>query len=77
MRDLWRESGISRKTIDRYRKYIIMAILILDDDYPWLAGYLQFIRDEMKKTAACGTAGEQNIMTVNINVIPEGQGGSI
>lgn len=75
--DLCRESGISRKTIDRYRKYIIMAILILDDDYPWLAGYLQFIRDEMKKTAACGTAGEKKIMTVNINMIPEGQGGSI
>lgn len=44
--ELCRESGISRKTIDRYRKYIIMAILILDDDYPGLAGYLSFIKKE-------------------------------
>ena len=39
-------SGISRKTLDRYRKYIIMAVLILDGDYPQLAGYLKFVREE-------------------------------
>ena len=37
-------SGISRKSIDRYRKYLIMAILILDGDFPHLSGYLADIR---------------------------------
>ena len=36
-------SGVSRKTLDRYRKYIIMAALILSDDYPQLAEYLKFV----------------------------------
>lgn len=44
-RELFRESGISKKTLDRYRKYIIMAILILDDDYPLLSDYLKFIKN--------------------------------
>ncbi len=39
------ESGVSRKTLDRYRKYIIMAVLILDGDYPQLAEYLKFVRE--------------------------------
>lgn len=39
-------SGISRKTLDRYRKYIIMAVLILDGDYPQLAEYLKYVREE-------------------------------
>lgn len=39
-------SGVSRKTLDRYRKYIIMAVLILDGDYPQLAEYLKFVREE-------------------------------
>lgn len=38
-------SGISRKTLDRYRKYIIMAVLILDGDYPQLAEYLKFVKE--------------------------------
>ena len=39
-------SGISRKTLDRYRKYIIMAVLVLDGDYPQLAEYLKFVKEE-------------------------------
>ena len=39
-------SGVSRKTLDRYRKYIIMAVLILDGDYPQLAESLKFVREE-------------------------------
>ena len=39
-------SGVSRKTLDRYRKYIIMAVLILDGDYPQLAEYLKAVREE-------------------------------
>ena len=38
-------SGVSRKTLDRYRKYIIMAVLILDGDYPQLREYLRFVRE--------------------------------
>ena len=38
-------SGVSRKTLDRYRKYIIMAALILSDDYPQLAEYLKFVKE--------------------------------
>jgi RNA polymerase sigma factor len=43
--ELHRLSGVSRKTLDRYRKYIIMAALILSDDYPQLAEYLKFVRE--------------------------------
>lgn len=38
-------SGVSRKTLDRYRKYIIMAVLILDGDFPQLAEYLKFVKE--------------------------------
>lgn len=39
-------TGISKKTIDRYRKYMIMAILILEGDFPHIAEYLKFVREE-------------------------------
>ena len=39
-------TGISKKTIDRYRKYMIMAILILEGDFPHIAEYLKFMRKE-------------------------------
>ena len=45
MSELYKLSGVSRKTLDRYRKYIIMAALILSDDYPQLAGYLKFVKE--------------------------------
>lgn len=41
-----RQSGVSRKILDRYRKYIIMAILILSGDFPQIAEYLKFVRRE-------------------------------
>lgn len=44
VREVCAASGISRKTVDRYRKYLIMAILILDGDYPHLSGYLAYVR---------------------------------
>ena len=40
-----RLSGVSRKTLDRYRKYIIMAALVLSDDYPQIAEYLKFVKE--------------------------------
>lgn len=42
-------SGVSKKTIDRYRKYIIMGILILNGDYPHISEYLKFVRKESSK----------------------------
>lgn len=45
MAELCRLSGVRRKTLDRYRKYIIMAALILSDDYPQLAAYLKFVKE--------------------------------
>lgn len=45
MKELAALSGVPRKTLDRYRKYIIMAALILDGDYPHLAEYLKFVKE--------------------------------
>ena len=46
IRALAADSGVSKKILDRYRKYIIMAILILDGDFPLLSEYLKFVRKE-------------------------------
>ena len=43
--ELYRLSGVSRKTLVRYRKYIIMAALILSDNYPQIAEYLKFVKE--------------------------------
>ena len=45
VKELVSGSGVSRKTVDRYRKYLIMAVLILDGDYPHLAEYLKFMKE--------------------------------
>ncbi|MHB8127769.1 MAG: sigma factor [Mobilitalea sp.] len=37
---------IPRKILERHRKYIIAAIEILSGDYPYLAEYLRYIREE-------------------------------
>ena len=39
-------SGASKKALDRYRKYIIMAVIILHGDYPQIAEYLKFVWKE-------------------------------
>ena len=46
IREIAASSGVSRKTLDRYRKYIIMAVLILHGDYPRIADYLKFVWKE-------------------------------
>jgi RNA polymerase sigma factor len=40
---------IPRKKLERYRKYIIAAVEILSGEYPYLADYMHFIREEMGK----------------------------
>lgn len=38
--------GVPRKVIERHRKYIIAAVEILSGDYPYLAEYLRYVREE-------------------------------
>lgn len=42
-------TGVPRKILERHRKYIIAAIEILTGDYPFLAEYMQPVREELKK----------------------------
>lgn len=42
-------TGISKKMLERYRKYLIMVIVILDGDYPRIAGYLGNMGKEASK----------------------------
>ena len=39
-------SGVPRKVLDRHRKYIIAAAILLAGDYPGLSEYMRFIRKE-------------------------------
>lgn len=43
-----RRSGVSRKVLDKHRKYLIASALILDGDYPLLAEYLEPVRKEIR-----------------------------
>jgi RNA polymerase sigma factor len=40
---------IPRKKLERHRKYIIAAVEILSGEYPYLADYMHFIREELGK----------------------------
>ena len=42
-------SGVDKKTLDRYRKYILMAVTVLAGDYPGLASHLKFITREAEQ----------------------------
>ncbi len=46
IKELSKASGVIRKILERHRKYIIAAAEILDGDFPILAGYLAYIRQE-------------------------------
>jgi len=39
-------SKVPRKILERHRKYIIAAIEILSGEYPYLAEYMRYIREE-------------------------------
>ena len=41
-------SGISGKVLEKHRRYIIAAAIILKGEYPMLAEYLHMVREEMK-----------------------------
>ena len=42
-------TDIPRKILERHRKYILAAVEIMTGDYPFLVGYLQYIREELNK----------------------------
>lgn len=42
---------ISRKIVDRYRKYVICGALILEGDYPGLADYLGYVKKAVREYA--------------------------
>jgi len=44
-----KNTDIPRKILERHRKYIIAAVEIMTGDYPFLADYMQYIREELDK----------------------------
>ena len=44
MKELTEKSGVSRKIIDRHRRYVIACALILSGNYPVVADYLGFLK---------------------------------
>jgi len=44
-----KNSRVPRKILERHRKYIIAAVEIIAGHYPYLAEYMQFIREELSK----------------------------
>lgn len=48
---LVKSSGVPKKVIERHRRYLIAAALLLSGDYPMLSEYLQGIRKELER---CG-----------------------
>lgn len=51
MQALAKQSGVSKKLIERHRRYIIAAALLMDGEFPVLSEYLQTVR---KEAAKCG-----------------------
>ncbi len=49
MKELSKQSGVSKKILDRHRRYIIAAVLILNGEYPLLAEYMRYIKDTLKE----------------------------
>lgn len=43
-----KNTKVPRKLLERHRKYIIAAVEIMSGDYPYLAGYMGYIREELK-----------------------------
>ena len=48
MKELSKRSGISKKVLDRHRRYIIAAAEILNGEYPLMCEYLRFIKSEVQ-----------------------------
>ena len=46
IKEITDKTGVNKKILDRYRRYIIMAVIILNGEYPLLADYLKYVRKE-------------------------------
>ena len=46
IREIKKATGVSAKTLDRYRKYLVAVIILLTGDFPHLADYLKPFREE-------------------------------
>ena len=44
MKELSKNSGVDRKTLERHRKYLIAVALILMEDLPHMAEYVGYIK---------------------------------
>ncbi len=49
LKEIEKNAKVPRKILERHRKYIIAAVEILSGDYPLLAQYLSYIREEIKE----------------------------
>ncbi len=45
-KEVMQRQKVSRKFIDKYRKYLITSTLILDGDYPGLSEYVSFLKQD-------------------------------
>jgi len=44
-----KSTKVPRKLLERHRKYIVAAVEIMSGDYPYLASYMRYIREELEK----------------------------
>ena len=44
-----KNAEVPRKILERHRKYIIAAVEIMTGDYPFLADYMRFVREELDR----------------------------
>lgn len=44
-----KNTKVPRKLLERHRKYIVAAVEIMSGDYPHLADYMRYIREELEK----------------------------
>ncbi len=44
-----KNTKVPRKLLERHRKYIVAAVEIMSGDYPYLASYMGYISEELKK----------------------------
>ncbi|MVB09404.1 RNA polymerase sigma factor SigI7 [Caprobacter fermentans] len=49
IKTLEKNSGVPRKILERHRKYIIAGVEIMTGDYPFLAGYMRYVREELNR----------------------------
>lgn len=49
LKSIEKDTKVPRKILERHRKYIIAAVEIMTGDYPFLAEYMRFVREELDR----------------------------